>query len=626
MALENSQNHHDSQASGELTIGNLIDRLNQFEGSAQQFLENLLAEQCSWAQADAGAILHNGRQRTVDLLAVYPTLKKGDALPAWLSRAVEFAAKAFDASATSVRPLPDSDHPSGPNGRRYLVMVPFKMAGSGLAAFLLATDDKAVLDARRDRLELTAGLLRLYETRLTLQKREADLKRLHTAMEVLTVVNRQDRFARAAMAFCNEVASQWQCERVGIGFLKARYVQLKAMSHTENFSRKMKLVQDIESAMEECLDQDVEILNPAPQDATYISRAAVELSKRYGPLAILSLPLRQDGEPMAVTILEREVNKPFDLSQIETIRLACELCTPRLVSLYQRDRWIGAKALTEMRKVFSNLVGPKYTWSKVAAVSVFIALIFLIFAKGLYKAKASFVLEATRQQVIPAPFDGYIKSVGVSVGDMLEAGKTTLAELETAELRLQLAAAKAEQVGYLKQVAAAMRDGDTAQSQIAQAGADKAEAQIDLLQFQIDQANITSPMSGIVVEGDLERKVGAPVRTGDVLFQVAPLESLRAELLVPEDQIVDIQVGQIGFLATASYPARRIKFVVERINPAAEVVNQRNVFKVRAHLEGVQPWMRPGMEGVAKVSIGKRSYAWIWTRRFVNWIRMKLWL
>jgi len=35
--------------------------------------------------------------------------------------------------------------------------------------------------------------------------------------------------------------------------------------------------------------------------------------------------------------------------------------------------------------------------------------------------------------------------------------------------------------------------------------------------------------------------------------------------------------------------------------------------------------MRPGMEGVAKISIDRRHLVWIWTRRLVNWVRMKLW-
>jgi hypothetical protein len=111
-----------------------------------------------------------------------------------------------------------------------------------------------------------------------------------------------------------------------------------------------------------------------------------------------------------------------------------------------------------------------------------------------------------------------------------------------------------------------------------------------------------------------------------VLFEVCPLESLRAQLHGPEDQIFDIEVGQRGELATASYPGRRIEFLVERINPIAEVENERNIFKVRVQLLDTYPWMRPGMEGVAKVSIGKRRYAWIWSRKVVNWIRMKFWL
>jgi hypothetical protein len=57
----------------------------------------------------------------------------------------------------------------------------------------------------------------------------------------------------------------------------------------------------------------------------------------------------------------------------------------------------------------------------------------------------------------------------------------------------------------------------------------------------------------------------------------------------------------------------------------AEVVKQENVFKVRVRLLDVYPWMRPGMEGVAKIDIDKRPYAWIWTRKIVNWVRMKLW-
>jgi hypothetical protein len=42
-------------------------------------------------------------------------------------------------------------------------------------------------------------------------------------------------------------------------------------------------------------------------------------------------------------------------------------------------------------------------------------------------------------------------------------------------------------------------------------------------------------------------------------------------------------------------------------------------------LEQRPAWLRPGMEGVAKVDIGRAPYGYLWTRDLVNWIRMRLW-
>lgn len=609
-----------------LTASELIEQLGRSAESPAQFWANLLSIQCFLGQADAGALLSGSGEGRVDVLAVYPQFEKGATTPAWLVQSAGFAQEVQAGGTVIIRGLKQTQDRG--SVRHYLVMIPVRMVdiGEAVAAFMIGTDERCVVEASSERLQMATAMSNYIGTRPGQEARQGGFKRLQQTMEILSAVNREDKFAGAAMALCNEVASEWQCERASIGFLKKRYVQLKAMSHTEDFSKKMKVIQDIESAMEECLDQDIEILSPVPKDSTYISRATDELSKRYGPLAVLSLPLRRNDEVIGVLTLERPADKAFSLDEIETVRLMCELCTARLANLYESDRWIGAAIADKARNLMAGLLGPKHTWAKVVAILCFGAILFLIFAKGQFRPEAPFVLEATYQQVVPAPFDGYLKNVEVEVGEMVEGGSSVLAGLDTAELRLQLAAAKAEKAGYLKQASAAMRDSETAQAQIAQANADKAQAQIDLLNYLIGRASLISPISGIVVKGDLKRQIGAPAKTGDVLFEVCPLESLRAELMVPEDEIYDIKVDQEGYLATASYPGQRIKFVVERINPMAEVVNQRNVFKVRVHLVQTYSWMRPGMEGIAKVSVGKRRYVWIWTRKIVNWIRMKLWL
>jgi multidrug efflux pump subunit AcrA (membrane-fusion protein) len=563
----------------------------------------------------------------IDALALHPELADSESPPAWLSAAARLARDSIQANEPAVAAWSEQDDRLA-RAEWHLCAVPFRLAElpSVAAAFLIRAGSEASLRAVQERLVLGISLLALSESRQALQKKELDLKRLHKAMETLTAVNLHRRFRSTAMALCNEAAAQWQADRASLGVLKGRGTQVVAMSHTESFSRKMQVVQDLESAMDECLDQDCEVLYPDLEDSICVNRQTAEHSKRNGPLAVVSLPIRGGGKVWGVLTLERPGDRPFAAEEVEAVRLALELCTARLVALHEQDRWIGAKIGSGLRAALAVLVGPRHTWAKVAVVLIIAAIVFLVRAEGPYRAEASFVLEGTQRQVVPAPFDGYLKAVNVEVSDTIQAGQTCLAELDTAELRLKLAEAKADRAGYLKQMDAAMRDGETAKAQIAEAGADKAQAQIDLIEYLIGQARLVSPLSGTVVQGDLKRQIGAPVKMGDTLFEVTPLESLRAVLHVQEDQIADVHVGQRGTLATASYPGQHIAFEVERINPIAEVVKQKNIFKVRVRLLELTPWMRPGMEGVAKVDLGQRPYAWIWTRKIINWVRMTLWI
>ncbi len=777
------------------TMAEIIERLSRFDGPPEQFLVNLLAVQCHLASADGGAILRvspagPGQSPganpppggNVEVLAVYPPPAQGAAAPVWLAQSAELAPQVIASGKPDVKPLHNAQDLYGAPANQNVILLPLR-GGSGvqgLAAFVVTTSDQQVLDAARERLELTLSLLSLYEMRLTLQQRQGDLTRLRLAMETTAAVNEQDRFAGAAMALCNEVSSRWKCDRVSLGFLKGRYVHLKAMSHTEKFSRKMKLVQDIESAMEETLDQDVEVAYPAEPEATFVHRASAELSKRHGPTAVVNLPLRRDGEVASVVTLERPVDQPFRLDEIEALRLTIDLVTPRLVNMHRQDRWFGARAAGAVGDGLGALVGPKHTWIKVAGIGVFAAALFLILAKGDYRAEATFVLEPVAQQVLPAPFEGFLKQVYVRPGDLVvgagdrekpswlltedgvaswpvllaalrrqgsdespqaQAGKriwsllseptrrkivaststdpndavkmalagvaepvrkavlddinglliskafydadawadstlsdrqrhlldtpaarlkgdrlvelnrsllaaalpgivgpgpTVLGTLATVELRLELKSAEAEWHGYRKQMDAAMREDKRADAQIAQARADQVAAKMELLAHKIARAVIVASMDGYVISGDLRKQLGAPVKTGDVLFEVAALADLQAELSVPEDLIADVQAaferekeagGELGGeLATTARPDERISFVVERINPVAEVVEQSNIFKVRVRLLSTPSIFRPGMEGLGKVDIDRRSYGYIWTRRMINWVRMKLWI
>lgn len=602
--------------------GELIERLNGFEGPPKQFLVELLATQCELTEASGGVILRAANDQELEVLAIYPAQATTTTPPVWLAQSIETASQVMAEGQAAVRPI----YSTGGEISQ-LLMIPLRRGESvrGVAAFLVHTDDRFTLTANLERLELTLSLLSLYEMKLTLQRRKYDLRRLRQVGETLAAINMHDRFAAAAMAFCNQIASRWNCEHASLGFMKGRYIHLRALSHTENFGRKMKLVQHIETAMEECVDQDLEIVHPAPQDATYVSRAAAGLSRQRGQSAVISIPIRRNGKVLAVLTAERGADVPFCVEEIETLLLACEQCGPRLMDLEMRNRWIGARALSSARNAAATIVGPTHTGVKLTAAIVIMAAGVLIFSTGDYRPESSFVLEAAQQQMITAPFNGFIKSVSVEAGDTVQSASTVLAELDNYELKLRLNEVQAERVSYLKQADSARKEGDkTVEVQIAMANVDRIEAQIKLLEHQIQKARIVAPLTGRVLRGDLKRDIGAPVKTGDVLFEVAPLETLYANLFVTEDRIADIREGQRGELTTASL--QKVDFTVERVNPIAEVQDQRNIFKVRVRLDESTSRMLPGMEGVARVSVGQRPVVWIWTRPVVEWIRMKLWI
>jgi biotin carboxyl carrier protein len=594
------------------------------ENWVPQLISKLLAVQCGVAQVEEGAILARGDGVNLEVVAANPPPQKGSQPPQWLVRAVVMTRQILADPASRNGPWQGLYPGENESSSILILSLSLPQTGEFIGAFPLKSATAAKTKAAQQRLVQTARMLESYDQQVSIHGPAHRVQMIKGAVQALSSVQRQQRFLSAAMAMCNEMTSLWSCERVSLGLLRGRMVHMKAFSHAEHFSRKSKIVQDIEAAMEECLDQDTEIVYPPSPQATVVCRAAADLSGRHGSKAVLSIPLRAEGALRAVVLLERMT--PFDGLTVEAAKLTCDLCGPAVLNLRQHDRWFGSRWAGAIRRVLALLVGAQYTWTKLAAALVIGLIVFVAFGEGDYRVQAPFVLEATVQQSICAPFDGFVKAASVEVGDAVQADGPVLAELDTADLKLQLASAKAEHVGYLKQQDAYMRDGDTAKAQMAQADADRVQAEIGLLAYTIGKARLTSPITGTIVSGELKRHVGAPVKTGEVLFEVTPIESLRAEILVPEDQILDLAVGQQGNLATASYPGERFRFVVERLNPMAEVVNGQNVFKVRARLDETLPWMRPGMEGVAKVTVDRRPYLKIWTRKLVNWVRLKLWM
>jgi multidrug resistance efflux pump len=208
-----------------------------------------------------------------------------------------------------------------------------------------------------------------------------------------------------------------------------------------------------------------------------------------------------------------------------------------------------------------------------------------------------------------------------------------LAELNTTELRLQLAESEAAVRTKQREAEARRAEGKIAEQKIAEAERDENQARAGLYAQQISQSKITAPMSGVLIVGDLMDKRGAPIKKGDVMFEVARGEdgdpariAVEAEMQVWERDIQELkQNGQSGRLSTSSFPSDAHQFTITRVVPQGEAKDGENHFRVYARLDETTPWMHPGLAGEVRIEVGPRRVIWIWTHRLTDWLKLKLW-
>jgi len=492
------------------------------------------------------------------------------------------------------------------------------------AVLLLDSPSGPRIEEALTRLKLVANAPTVYQLRRLVQQAKLDVVQFAEALDFMVLLNGEKKFMAAAMTFCNELASRYRCERMSLGWIKGQYVRVQAISHMERFEKKMDAVQALETAMEEALDQDEEILLPRPEGKQFVIRDHEAFAKEYGSSHLLSIPIRLDDAAVGVATCER-TSEAFTEAEVRGLRILCDQAARRLSDLKHNDRWFGARMAAGAKESLGKLLGVEHTFAKAIGLVVFLALAFLVFGQWTYRVEAPFMLKTDDLTYLPAPFDGYIDKVHVKVGDLAREGAPLLS-LDIRELLLEESTAVANQNRYFREAEKARAQGAIADMVIATAMEAQAKARLSLVRYHLDHADVKTPFSGIVVEGELHELLGAPVKKGDVLFKVARLEKMYAELKVDERDIHEIAAQATGEIAFVSRPDLTFPIKLERIDPVAVVDKEANVFLVRALFpEQAGPWWRPGMSGVAKINVGDRNILWIFTHRTIDFLRMYLW-
>ena len=489
--------------------------------------------------------------------------------------------------------------------------------------FLPAAEEAAAGEALR-RLQLAMYVPAHFQLRrMALHLRAAE-NGAASVLDLVALLNRTGRYLEAAMALCNELAARHRCDRVSLGWEKAGYVQTQAVSHTDDFVRKMEAVQLLEAAMEECFDQEETLIWPLPPGEEQIARDHTAYASAQGAKYLCSVPLRVGDRPLGVLLCERQT-EAFEEEEVRDLLIAADLSAPRLQELAKRDRWFGARMSSAMKEQVATLVGPRHTGSKIVAVLIAVALAVLFLGGMTHRVDAPYTLRAEPVSYLTAPFNGFIREVRTEPGSAFAANETLLS-LDTRDLFLEEAAALADQDRFQREAEKAQAENALADMRIGQAQTEQARVRLQMVRHRLSQAVITAPYAGYVVEGDLKQRVGAPVRQGDVLFRVSQLETTYVEARVSERDIQELKVGAKGEIAFTSQPKLKFPIEVLLIEPVAVSDEQGNVFVVRCRLnEARADWWRPGMTGLAKLEGERQTFFWIFFRRTIDYLRLKLW-
>jgi RND family efflux transporter MFP subunit len=241
-----------------------------------------------------------------------------------------------------------------------------------------------------------------------------------------------------------------------------------------------------------------------------------------------------------------------------------------------------------------------------------------------YHVGAPARLEGSVQRIVASPIDGFLEQVNVRPGDRVRANEV-IAELALRDLQAERAKRQSELAQHENLYGAALARADRTQLVIHHAKAAEAQAQLTLVEHQLQRARIRAPFDGVVIKGDLSQSLGAPVQRGEVLMTLAPDERFRVIIEVDERDIARVRPGQRGRLALAAAPGETLGFHVSRILPVAVASDGRNFFEVEAVFDDEGNSLRPGLRGVAKIGVGQHSLLWIATHRVVEWLHLAVW-
>jgi len=444
-------------------------------------------------------------------------------------------------------------------------------------------------------------------------------------LNAVALLSRCEPLAVAGYHLCNLFADSFDCSRVVLGLRSGLQIRILSMSHQLQFDRRIEHVRQIEFAMEECIDQKQSVVLPEPSADVHgvIQIHAQQLLKDNNG-SVCSIPLHNGKSLIGVVTFVCDKSTRFDNSTVKLLTTIADNIAPIISLNISNTQPIWKKTARTIGTQVQHLTGKGYLRLKfIAAISI-ITIGLLTLVQTDHKITAHATVEGEIQQAIVAPFSSYIATASARAGDYVEQDQI-LATLDDRDLLLEYEKWSSERDKHAKEYQQALATGDRAKVSILIARIAQTDAQLHRIEEQLQHTQLRAPFSGLLLSGDWSRALGSPVERGQLLFEVVPAKNYRIALQVDEHDVADLNEGQNGSLRLTGLPEESIQLRVSHIHPIASVGKGGNNFRVESEVINAPQGLRPGMQGSAKIVIGRGCLLEVWTQPLLKRLRLWTW-
>lgn len=338
--------------------------------------------------------------------------------------------------------------------------------------------------------------------------------------------------------------------------------------------------------------------SPEPTERT------IAFLEAQGDSGFYALPLRDDqGAIGAIALLHGDAEF-LNEAERETLSILANQTAVaiRNAQLYQQVPLAGfLKPLAERKQKFLAAMprarSIKWAWRAACAAALLIAIPMPM------RIGANATVVPAERRIVTAEAGGIAERVLVHEGSIVHPGDL-LAVLDSSVAQLELAQARSSLSIAQRALADAEFQRDPAAAGQARIQVQLYQAETQLEQKRVDEAQLVAPISGVVVTPHVEQKVGTMLNPGESFCELVDEAHMAVTMNVREVDLPVLRPGAPVRIKLNSLPTDTLHGTLERIGATSQPGEGEQFFVVRADFANPGFAAHDGMVGRAKILAG----------------------